>query len=301
MTQTADNNKPPKRKVSPGKDTIAGGFGGICAVMIGQPLDTIKVRLQTMPTGAGQTPLYNGMIDCARKTIRNEGVTGLYKGMSAPLVGVAPIFSLSFFGFSVGKRLQQEHSTDVLRPGQLFAAGMLSGVMTTTIMAPGERIKCLLQVQQGQAKPKYSGPIDVVRQLHREGGLRSVYRGTMATLLRDIPASGAYFAGYEWIRRQVAGNADELSMAATLFAGGLAGVLCWTVGLPADVAKSRLQSAPDGTYPKGLRSVFREILSEGGVLALYRGVTPVMIRAFVANAGVFLGYELCIWSLNKVC
>ncbi len=29
---------------------------------------------------------------------------------------------------------------------QLFAAGMLSGVFTTVIMAPGERIKCLLQV-----------------------------------------------------------------------------------------------------------------------------------------------------------
>jgi len=46
----------------------------------GQPFDTIKVRMQSMPTPApGQAPLYAGVGDCLKKTIRNEGASALYK------------------------------------------------------------------------------------------------------------------------------------------------------------------------------------------------------------------------------
>lgn len=54
-------------------------------------------------------------------------------------------------------------------------------------MVPGERIKCLLQVQTSTSGPaKYNGPLDVVKQLYKEGGMKSIYRGTGATLLRGL-------------------------------------------------------------------------------------------------------------------
>ncbi len=58
------------------KNFLSGGFGGIALVFVGQPLDLIKVRLQTMPAATpGQPALYTGMMDCARKTIAREGVS----------------------------------------------------------------------------------------------------------------------------------------------------------------------------------------------------------------------------------
>lgn len=46
------------------------------------------MRLQTMPIpAAGTPPLYSGTYDCAKRTIQREGFRGLYKGMSAPIVG----------------------------------------------------------------------------------------------------------------------------------------------------------------------------------------------------------------------
>lgn len=42
--------------------------------------------------------------------------------------------------------------------------------------------------------------------------------------------------------------------------------------------------APAGTYPNGIRDVFRELLRNEGIFALYKGVIPVMLRAFPANA-----------------
>lgn len=134
---------------------------------------------------AGAAPLYKGTYDCAMKTIRVEGFRGLYRGMSAPITGVAPIFAMSFFGFGLGKRLQQNSPDEKLTNLQLFAAGSFSGIFTTSIMAPGERIKCLLQIQQGGNAPqKYNGMVDCAKQLYKEGGIRSIYKGSFATLLR---------------------------------------------------------------------------------------------------------------------
>ncbi|VDP09288.1 unnamed protein product [Soboliphyme baturini] len=169
------------------RNFIAGGVGGVFCVLSGHPFDTIKVRVQTAThTPLGDIAVFKGTYDCLRKTVVNEGFFALYKGMAAPLTGVAPLFALYFFGCSVGKRLQQTDPDQIMTPFQNFNAGAFAGVLTTTVMAPGERIKCLLQVQHSKHTAKYSGPIDVVKQLYKEGGLKSIFRGTAVTLLRGM-------------------------------------------------------------------------------------------------------------------
>ncbi len=80
-----------------------------------------------------------------------------------------------------------------LSTAELATAGFLSAVPTTLITAPVERAKVLLQVQgQGASEAKYKGVTDVLKHLYKEGGLRSIYRGTGATLARDGPGSAAY-------------------------------------------------------------------------------------------------------------
>lgn len=290
-------------KKDPVKEFIAGGFGGSCLVLVGHPLDTIKVRLQTMPdVKPGQTPLYAGTVDCAKKIVSHEGVKGLYKGMFAPLIGVTPMYAVCFLGFGVGKSLQTPNMPNgEYSPLQTFTSGLMAGVFTTGIMAPGERVKCLLQMQGVGGAKQYSGFMDCVKQLYKEGGIRSIYKGTFATLLRDVPASGVYFMTYEWLKKQLADPNDPgaLSPLKTVFAGGMAGIFNWCVALPIDVGKSRYQTAPEGKY-KGLMEVYKELIQKDGVRAFYKGATPVILRAFPANAGCFLGYEVAMSFLNKL-
>lgn len=56
--------------------------------------------------------------------------------------------------------------------------------------------------------------------------------------------------------------------------------------------------APEGTFPNGIRDVFKVLMKEEGPIALYKGVVPVMLRAFPANAACFIGFELCMKFLN---
>lgn len=102
-------------------------------------------------------------------------------------------------------------------------------------MAPTERIKCLLQVQNhSSAAPKYAGMADCALQVYRSGGIVSLYKGTMLTLLRDIPGSIAWFGTYEIVKRELVKlqgieDPSKLSPVAVMIAGGLAGMACWYV------------------------------------------------------------------------
>ena len=58
--------------------------------MVGHPLDTIKVRIQSMEVVPGKAPQYTGMIDCAKQIVNKQGVKGLYSGMAGPLAGTDP-------------------------------------------------------------------------------------------------------------------------------------------------------------------------------------------------------------------
>uniref|UniRef100_A0A667Y9U9 Solute carrier family 25 member 20 n=1 Tax=Myripristis murdjan TaxID=586833 RepID=A0A667Y9U9_9TELE len=215
--------------ISPLKNFFAGGFGGVCLVFAGHPLDTIKVRLQTQPKPKpGESLLYAGTLDCFKKTLAKE-------------------------------------------------------------------------IQAASGEVKYAGPMDCVKQLYRESGIRGIYKGTALTLMRDVPASGMYFMTYEWLKNSLtpAGKSpSELSVPSVLFAGGMAGIFNWAVAIPPDVLKSRFQTAPEGKYPNGFRDVLRELIREEGVTSLYKGFNAVMLRAFPANAACFLGFEVAMKALN---
>jgi len=185
---------------------------------------------------------------------------------------------------------------DLLKIG---LAGATSGFFTTPILAPLERLKCILQIQNMNppqaGEPRFKGPLDLGRHILKEGGFRALNRGYFATNLRDSLASVFYFSVYEFLKRKFTPKGETRpGVTGTLCAGGLAGMANWLPAIPVDTLKSRLQTAPEGRY-NGIRSVFREIIEkEGyqkGFFTLYRGIGPVMVRAFPANAACFLGYE----------
>ncbi|GBG34310.1 Mitochondrial carnitine/acylcarnitine carrier protein [Hondaea fermentalgiana] len=277
------------------KAFLSGGFGGVCLVAVGHPLDTIKVKMQTSNE-------YSSMADCFRKIVAKDGPRGLFAGMAAPLAGITPIFAVYFWGFDLGKQIARVvegkgPEEQISTAGIMFAGGF-SAIPGSAVMVPGDRIKVILQTQ-GEKK-LYNGPIDCAKKIYAEEGIRGLYKGTALTLLRDGPGSVAYYGAYELMKvnmpNAVPGGAS--GALSTIFCGGMAGVFNWIVAVPPDVLKSRFQTAPTGTYPGGIRQVATELIAKEGVASLYKGLAPALARAFPANAACFLGVETSKKVLN---
>lgn len=194
-------------------------------------------------------------------------------------------------GYDLGKKLvysaNPNREAPALTTTEITAAGFFSAVPQAFIAAPVERAKVVLQVQgQGNALPtgrQYNGLFDVVKGLYKEGGIRSIFRGTFATLARDSPGSAAYFAAYEVAKKGLTPKGKEpgdLNLGAIIVAGGLAGVMMWSIAIPPDVVKSRLQSAPQGKY-NGFLDCGRKTIQSDGITALWKGFGPAMARVSV--------------------
>lgn len=85
---------------------------------------------------------------------------------------------------------------------------------------------------------RYSGAIDCAAKVVRAEGLAGLFRGTTATVFRETPAFGLYFACYEgtkdWLERRWCWG----QQASSFGAGGIAGTLSWVSIYPFDVVKS---------------------------------------------------------------
>lgn len=226
----------------------------------------------------------------------------MYAGVSAPLIGVTPMFAVSFWGYDVGKQLVRKVSIVDEQAGfsiaQISGAGFFSAIPMTLITAPFERIKIMLQLQgQQKGPPKYTSSYDVARQLYKTGGVANLFRGAGATLARDGPGSAVYFATYEFLKRKLSPENGELSLAAVSFAGGAAGVSMWALVFPVDTVKSRLQGATEKT---SIGRVIKEVYAKSGVKGFFPGVGPAMLRSFPANAATFVGLELTYKAWDRV-
>jgi len=210
-------------------------------VVVGHPFDLVKVRMQT-----GTIDSLNGSVfRIMQRTVASEGIVGLYRGVSAPLLAVSPIYAISFWGYDIGQRLvkmvRRDGNDSPVTLLESCCAGGISALPTTVIMAPTERLKCLMQVQSH----KYSGITDCALQIYRSGGIASVYKGTVLTLARDIPGSVAWFGTYEVMKREIAKlqGVEKPTSFGIMVAGGLAGIACWGICIPPDTLKSRYQTA----------------------------------------------------------
>ena len=193
--------------------------------------------------------------------------------------------------------------------GQTYMAGFLSAIPMTLISTPFKRVKILLQTQALGHHEKYrvhtnnitrgSHGSGILRQLCREGGVRSMYRGLGLTFARDGPDSAAYFATYEYFKRKFSPICPVGEESMSLMAIGAAGATAGTVMLlplfPVDTMKSCMQSSQGKTSAS---VVARTLYHEGGLRGFYQGLTPALMRALPANAAATLGWELARHALN---
>lgn len=268
---------------------LPGAIGGINLVLVGHPFDLVKVRLQTSTNPS--------LPHCLKKIYHSGGIMGFYQGVTAPLLGVIPIFALYYGVYKLSKdhllaaqKLKTERAT-------VLAATLAAGI-TAVVSCPAERLKILLQVAPSYQNTGLKGIWLLSQMLYRSDGVRAFYRGLSVMLLREVPSSIIYFSSYEYIKcglKSLAApdekeRASPGSIAPIIVAGGLAGMCSWLATAPLDTLKSIRQSEiPRSPLP--IWTLVALIWRKEGMRGFYRGSVPALARAFPANAACFGGIE----------
>ena len=276
-------------------DFIAGSVGAATSVYVGQPLDTLKVKMQTFPE------LYPNLKTCFSRTLQNEGIVrGLYAGTVPSLAANIAENSILFAAYGacqkiIANSLQISKVEDLSVAANGFS-GFLAAFWSSLALCPTELVKCKLQAlresytSQGKDPPKI-GPYQLTRNILRTEGLPGMFRGLTATFTREMPGYFFFFMAYEFSRdmlRSPGQSKDDIGALKTVVSGGVAGVTLWTIIFPADVVKSRLQVAGSSTP---MLKMMRDIYTKEGVAALYNGLGPSILRTFPATGALFLAYE----------
>ncbi|KAJ7282681.1 mitochondrial carrier domain-containing protein [Mycena rebaudengoi] len=292
------------------KDLTAGTAGGIAQVLVGQPFDIVKVRMQTAPKGT-----YSGMMHCATGILKNEGPLAFYKGTLTPLLGIGVCVSIQFGALEYAKRHFASRNLSngtggeggaTLSGAQIFSSGVMAGVANGFVSGPVEHIRIRLQTQSA-TKPAYAGPFDAIKKIYGAHGIPGVFKGQGVTLVREAAGYGVYFLAYEkLVQREMAKTGirrDQLSPVNAVLYGAAAGYALWAIIYPIDMIKSRMQTdgftASTGQKYKSSIDCVRTVWRTEGIGAFTRGLTPTLIRSPFANGATFLGFEMASRLLNS--
>lgn len=285
------------------KDLAAGTAGGIAQVLVGQPFDIVKVRMQTSAKGT-----YTGMLHCAGGILKNEGPLAFYKGTLTPLLGIGVCVSIQFGVLEYAKRIftaqnlargEGGEEGKMLGGGQLVIAGVAAGLANGVVSGPVEHIRIRLQTQSN-TNPMYKGPFNAMKQIVSQYGIAGLFKGQAVTFLREATGYGVYFLAYEkLVQREMTQKGirrDQINPMNSVLYGATAGYALWAVIYPIDMIKSRMQT--DGFTPStgqkyaSARDCVRKVWRTEGISAFTRGLGPTLIRSPFANGATFLGFEM---------
>jgi solute carrier family 25 (adenine nucleotide translocator) protein 4/5/6/31 len=180
-----------------------------------------------------------------------------------------------------------------------LASGGTAAAVSKTAVAPIERVKLLLQVQDASlsiaADKRYKGIIDVLVRIPKEQGFAAFWRGNLANVIRYFPTQALNFAFKDTYKKLFLNNVDKNKQfwrffAGNLASGGAAGATSLCFVYPLDFARTRLAAdvGKGSTREfKGLIDCLVKIAKSDGPIGLYRGFFVSVQGIIIYRASYF--------------
>ncbi|EME42072.1 hypothetical protein DOTSEDRAFT_134075 [Dothistroma septosporum NZE10] len=297
-------------------DFWSGYVSGAIGILIGNPLDIIKTKLQA---GSAQHTSEFHVVQSSPQAPRKsfERLTQLARGAAAPILGYGALNAILFMTYNRSLALMttgdMNQWPERSPAWSIWTAGALGGLATFLVSAPTELVKCRAQVSH---PPKSS--LRITKELWSASGLRGLYLGGGITSIRDAVGYGFYFYTYDLSKQHLTHPSDTTTQEAlkVLLCGGLAGVATWVSIFPLDVIKTRVQTwdLHHGHIPAAQPllgtpevvakrpstfTIARAAYRAEGTSVFFRGLGICSARAFIVNAVQWAVYEWMMRALSS--
>jgi len=270
---------------------ILAGASGSSGWLFVHPFDVAKVQMQINQRAGGT------LVSTCRTILATDGVSGLYAGLRFAIWRQCTYTTARMGLYDVMTPLFGDKDGRVSAVGRM-AAGLSAGSIATAACCPVE--VGLIRAQADARLPpeerrNYRGLVDAVRRIAATEGVPALWRGVAPTVARGAVVGVTQLASYDQAKEMflpVLGDGFPLFVASA-FASGL---ICCTACLPLDVTKTRIQSMkPDPTTGRmpysGLLDALYKIVANEGVLALWKGFPPFLLRSGGHTVFMFLFKE----------
>ncbi|KAL4189271.1 hypothetical protein AMTRI_Chr08g206140 [Amborella trichopoda] len=265
------------------KSALAGGLACALSTSLLHPVDTMKTRVQA------STLSFPELI----AKLPQIGIQGLYRGSIPAILGQFSSHGLRTGIFEASKLVLANVAPNVPEIQVQSLASFCSTILGTAVRIPCEVLKQRLQAgifdNMGEA---------IIGTLHQDG-FKGFFRGTGATLCREVPfyvAGMGLYAEAKKATQQVLRR--ELEPWETIVVGALSGGIAAVVTTPFDVMKTRMMTAPQGV-PVTMTAIAFTILRNEGPLGLFKGAVPRFFWIAPLGAMNFAGYELARKAMDK--
>jgi solute carrier family 25 (adenine nucleotide translocator) protein 4/5/6/31 len=179
-----------------------------------------------------------------------------------------------------------------------FLVGGVSAAVSKTVVAPIERVKLLLQVQDANKKipvdQRYSGIGDCFSRVMKEQGFAAFWRGNAANVIRYFPTQALNFACKDYYKKTLCPYNPKtqpgMFFIGNCASGGAAGATSLTFVYPLDFARTRLAADVGSGGEReftGLVDCLKKVSGKDGVKGLYRGFGISVIGIVAYRASYF--------------
>merc|ERR1712157_307939 len=175
---------------------LSGGCAGSLSLLFVYSLDYARTRLANDAKGKGGERQYNGLIDVYKKTLKSDGIQGLYRGFVISCVGIF-IYRGAYFGLydSLKPILMGEDASAFLSFFLGWAVTIVSGLLSYPI----DTVRRRMMMTSGAAV-KYKSSLDCAAQILKNEGFMSMMKGAGANILRGVAGAGV-LAGSDVVKK----------------------------------------------------------------------------------------------------
>ncbi|XP_029953428.1 calcium-binding mitochondrial carrier protein SCaMC-1-like [Salarias fasciatus] len=178
---------------------VAGSLAGVTALTTVYPMEVLKTRMVLRTTAQ-----YSGMMDCAKKILKEEGAKAFYRGCFTSMLSVVPAVGLDLALYeSLKNRWLSRHAEDRANPGMLLplGCGIVSSSTARLATYPLSLVSTVMQAQESQKGSEPVSMIKTVKNIKQNDGFFGLYRGLTASLMKSIPAISITYMVYEKMRQ----------------------------------------------------------------------------------------------------
>ncbi|KAE8620474.1 hypothetical protein XENTR_v10010267 [Xenopus tropicalis] len=263
---------------------LFGGLAGMGATVFVQPLDLVKNRMQLSGEGA-KTKEYKTSFHAVGSILRNEGLRGIYTGLSAGLLRQATYTTTRLGIYTI--LFEKFTKADGTPPNFLMKAaiGMTAGATGAFVGTPAE-VALIRMTADGRMpvdqRRGYTNVFNALVRMSREEGITTLWRGCVPTMARAVVVNAAQLASYSQSKQFLLDTGyfgDDILC--HFCASMISGLVTTAASMPVDIAKTRIQNMRmiDGKpeYKNGL-DVLVKVVRYEGFFSLWKGFTPYYAR-----------------------